>query len=307
MFMLLTPIEEIIEQMQALQKALAGLRRIGELFALRSKLPVGKNLALPPGALAVMFDQIAFAYQDKQTLHDISFTLQPGQVLGLLGRTGSGKSTLTRLLFRFYDPNSGSIQLSGVNVRDIDLHELHRRVGFVTQEVQLVKGSLRDNLTLFDDTVPDERIFAVLHHLGLTAWMQTLTSGLDTEISSQGSSLSAGEAQLLAFARVFLKNPDLVVLDEPSSRLDPATERRLEQALDKLLLGRTVIIIAHRLETVQRADDIMILESGRSVEHDSRRTLLGQPHSRFYHLLETGGLDLDALANDVKTPSDSVF
>jgi len=227
-------------------------------------------------------------------LRDITFALAPGRVLGVLGRTGSGKTTLTRLLFRLYDVDAGAITLDEIDLRAVGLGELRRHVGLVTQDVQLFAATVRDNLTLFanyDPTRPaiaDEQIAAALEALGLGPWLRGLPDGLDTLLESGGKGLSAGEAQLLALARVFLRDPRLVVLDEASSRLDPATEGLLEQALDRLLAGRTGIVIAHRLRTVQRADDILILESGRVVEHGPRAALAADPDSRFYRLLQTG-------------------
>jgi ATP-binding cassette, subfamily B, bacterial len=160
----------------------------------------------------------------------------------------------------------------------------------VTQEVQLFHASLRDNLTLFNDAIADEQILAALTHLGLRDWLNDLPDGLDTTLEADDS-LSAGEAQLLALGRVFLADPGLIILDEASSRLDPATEHLIEQALDTLLAGRTVIIIAHHLATVQRADEIMILENGRLLEHGKRLDLAQDNDSRFYHLLQTGMAD----------------
>jgi ATP-binding cassette subfamily B protein len=213
--------------------------------------------------------------------------LAPGRVLGLLGRTGSGKTTLTRLLFRLYDPTAGAIRLGGVDPRDMRHDELRARVGMVTQDVQLFQATVRDNLTLFDRSISDARIVAILEELGMRPWLNTLSLGLDTELSA-GGGLSAGESQLLAFARVFLQDPGLVVLDEASSRLDPATERLIERAVDKLLKGRTGIIIAHRLATVQRADEILILNRGRIAEHGAREQLACDPASRFATLLRVG-------------------
>jgi len=221
-------------------------------------------------------------------LDSVSFDLAPGKALGLLGRTGSGKTTLTRLLFRLYDPVVGAITLGGVDIRDVSLNDLRGRVGLVTQDVQLFQASVRDNLTFFSRRIPDERILAVLKELGLWHWYESLPAGLDTVLDAGGKGLSAGEAQLLAFARVFLKNPGLVILDEASSRLDLATEQILERAIGCLLEGRTAIIIAHRLTTVQRADEIMVLEGGRVCEHGDRHTLVSDPASRFYRLLQTG-------------------
>jgi ATP-binding cassette subfamily B protein len=301
MLMLEAPVEEITQQMQELQKAGAGIARIDELFALKSELPRGKDLALPEGALGVTFERVGFAYGDARILDEVSFRLEPGKVLGLLGRTGSGKTTLTRLIFRLYDTTSGAVRLGyrggEVEVRDLDPASLRSRVGLVTQEVQLFHASVRDNLTFFGDAVADERITAVLHDLGLGAWLAGLENGLDTVLAAGGSGLSAGQAQLVAFARIFLKDPGLVILDEPSSRLDPVTEALLERAVDKLLKGRTAIIIAHRLETVRRADDILVLEAGRVLEHGPRTHLARDPGSRFYRLLRAGGRDLEATLN----------
>ena len=289
LFLLQNPIDQITQQMQTLQKAAAGIGRINELLAERSELVKDKGLELPTGPLTLSFERVRFGYDDKAILNDLSFELKPGRVLGLLGRTGSGKSTLTRLVFRFYDPDSGAVRLNGLATTELSLSSLQHRVSTVTQEVQLFGASVRDNLSFFDAEVSDERILEVLEELGMLEWLATLPAGLDTVLSAGGGNLSAGEAQLLAFARVFLKDPGLVILDEPSSRLDPATEKRLESALDKLLAGRTVIIIAHRLDTVNRADEIMILRAGEIIEHGKRLELARNPKSEFYALLKAGG------------------
>jgi ABC-type multidrug transport system fused ATPase/permease subunit len=161
-------------------------------------------------------------------------------------------------------------------------------VGLVTQDVHLFHASVRDNVTFFDPAVPDERIAGVLRELGLGEWLDRLPRGLDTPIAPGGAGLSSGEAQLLAFARVFLREPGLVVLDEATSRLDPATERRVEHAIDELLRGRTAIVVAHRLRTVLRADDILIVSDGRVLEYGSRLSLVADPDSQFSRLLRTG-------------------
>ena len=206
-------------------------------------------------------------------------------MLGIVGRTGSGKTTLTRLLSRFYDPLAGVVRLGGMDLRDVRLAEVRARVGLVSQEVHLFHASVRDNLTLFDDEVSDERISGVLDTLGMTNWLQELPQGLDTPLLSDGAGLSAGQAQVLACARILLRDPDLVILDEPSSRLDPATDRLIHTALGRLLAGRTGIIVAHRLATLAYADDILILEDGHVREYGSRLALASDPTSRFAELL----------------------
>jgi ATP-binding cassette subfamily B protein len=208
---------------------------------------------------------------------------------GLLGRTGSGKTTLGRLIFRLYDVNGRhKNQDQRRDLREHPTRIAAANIAIVTQDVQLFRASIRDNLTFFDRSIPDEKIIATLEELELGDWFRSLPKGLDTELETGSRSLSAGEAQLLAFTRVFLRNPGLVILDEASSRLDPATEQKLERAIDKLLKGRTAIIIAHRLDTLHRADDVLILDKGNVSEYGNRKELAANPNSRFYQLLQTG-------------------
>ena len=283
------PIRELTQQIESLQNIGASTERLADLRSIEGKIHDGPGADISVGSLSLVFDDVSFAYtEDERVLKDLTFRLEPGTILGLLGRTGSGKTTLARLLFRLYDPTAGQIALDGVDIRQARLRDLRQRVAIVTQDVQLFQASVRDNLTFFDRRIPDERIHEVIEELELGEWYQSLSDGLDTRLETGGRSLSAGEAQLLAFTRVFLRDPGLVILDEASSRLDPATEQRIERAVDKLLKDRTAIVIAHRLGTVQRADGIMILEAGRVIEHGEREGLASDPSSRFYGLLETG-------------------
>ena len=322
--MLERPIRQISRQMEDLQKAGAGIARVRDLLGVHTRIQdVTAGAPLPSGPLAVEIGNVTFGYEDEAqpggpsrplpgvqgaaevregepakevVLRNLSFRLAAGKVLGLLGRTGSGKTTVTRLLFRLYDPDHGVIRLghSGepdadmADIRQVSLADLRQRVGMVTQNIQLFHATVRENLTFFDDSVSDEQIVQALHDLGLGEWYQSLPQGLDTELESGGGGLSAGEAQLLAFARIFLRDPGLVILDEASSRLDPATERLIERAVDRLAHNRTTIIIAHRLGTVQRADEIMILEKGAIGEYGARAALADDPTSQFYRLLRTG-------------------
>ena len=287
--MLRAPLNTIRSEIEDLQRVRVSIERVKELTDTQLTIRDGIGESLPLGALSVAFQNVSFAYHAGiPVLHNVSFQLKPGSVLGLLGRTGSGKTTLSRLLCRFYDPGSGEVSLSDVDIRLARLSDLRQRVGLVTQEVQLFQGSLRDNLTLFEETINDEKILTALQTLGLEAWYRALPNGLDTEIGATGSGLSAGEAQLLALTRVFLKDPGLVILDEASSRLDPATEALLEQAVAQLLKDRTAVIIAHRLSTVERADEILILEEGQIKEHGEYDRLVADPNSIFFGLLQTG-------------------
>ncbi len=287
------PLGEVTHQARDFQRAAASVARVRQLATTPRTIDDGTGAILPSGALAVEFRDVSFAYPTTRAdqmapdviLHNLSFRLAPGRVLGLLGRTGSGKSTLARLLCRLYDPTAGTVFVGDVDLRMLRLDDLGRRIGMVTQEVQLFAASVRDNLTLFDATIPDARIVDALDGLGLEAWYRALPAGLDTELAPGGGGLSAGEAQLLAFARVFLHDPDVIVLDEASSRLDPATEALIERAVDRLLAGRTAIVIAHRLSTVNRADEIMILDNGRIIEQGARATLAHDATSRFAAML----------------------
>lgn len=284
------PVIQLARQFQEMQAATASIGRVRELFAITPTVqsPVAP-VALPAGPLSVTFDKVNFGYNSTDLiLQEVNFHLAAGQVLGLLGRTGSGKTTMTRLLFRLYDVTSGAISLGGQDVRQVTLDTLRSSIGMVTQEVQLFQASVRDNLTFFNRAIPDAQIIDALETLGLSAWLAGLEQGLDTRLDSGGRGLSAGEAQLLAFTRVFLKNPGLVIMDEASSRLDPVTEGLIERAIDRLLHNRTAIIVAHRLATVQRADQIMILSDGQIVEHGDRVALMTRPDSRFSQLLRTG-------------------
>jgi ABC-type multidrug transport system fused ATPase/permease subunit len=235
---------------------------------------------------------VTFGYKAAEpVLHEVSCDIAPGRVLGILGRTGSGKTTLARLLFRLYDAQEGEVCLGGSPVKALALRSLRQRIGMVTQDVQLFNAPVRDNLTFFNRAIGDARLLQVIDTVGLRMWYQTLPAGLDSIVGADGQGLSAGEAQLLAFARVFLKDPGLVIFDEASSRLDPATERLIERAVSSILINRTGIVIAHRLATIQRADDILILEDGRIREYGTREALAADPQSRFSHLLQVGLLE----------------
>ena len=283
------PFWAMTHEIESFQTIGACVERLTEFRNFRAEVLDGDGVDIPARPIELSFNHVAFSYNGNDSvLSGLSFQLKPGSVLGLLGRTGSGKTTLARLIFRLYDPKSGCIEINGEDIRHASLDTLRRSIAIVTQDVQLFRASVRDNLTFFDQSISDTQILKTLEELELGDWIRSLPKGLDTELDTGSRSLSAGEAQLLAFTRVFLRNPGLVILDEASSRLDPATEQRLERAIDKLLQNRTAIIIAHRLGTIQRADEIMILDGGVVSEYGDRKDLASDVKSRFYQLLQTG-------------------
>jgi ATP-binding cassette, subfamily B, bacterial len=286
--MLRVPLEQLSRHMNSFQQATGGIVRVRELLATSPRVVDGEGVAVPAGALSVELDHVSFAYDAEPVLDAVSFRLEPGQVLGLLGRTGSGKTTMARLLLRLHDVTEGCVRLGGIDVRRSGLDDLRRRVALVTQDVQLFAGTLRDNVTLYDPTVGDARLVEVFEALALGPWLDELPDGLDTIVGAGARGLSAGESQLVALARVFLKDPGLVVLDEASSRLDPHTEELLEHAVTKLLAGRTGIVVAHRLATVDRADLVLVLDRGRVAELGRREELAADPDSRLAALLRSG-------------------
>nr|WP_301290347.1 ABC transporter ATP-binding protein [Paenibacillus sp. 1781tsa1] len=287
--MLNDPIEMLGDQVQEFQKAKSGMLRSRELLSMQSVIEEGTGEQLPAGPLGLEFSQVHFSYnQDKPVLQDINFAIKPGERLGIIGRTGSGKSSLSRVLLRLYNLDRGTIRVGGTDITKLSLQALYRRVGMVTQDVQLFDGTLRDNLTLFNGDVSDHMIKETTDRLGLSQWINAQPEGLDTYLAAGGASLSAGEAQLFALTRVFLTEPSLVILDEPSSRLDAATEGMLQSAIDQLMKQSTGVIIAHRLATLEKVDRIMVLGDGKVLEFGAREELASNPASHYARLLITG-------------------
>jgi ATP-binding cassette, subfamily B, bacterial len=295
--MLRQPLQRIAEQLKEFQKAMAGARRASSLLATEPRITDGPldGSAIPARGhgrhrgLAVDFDDVTFAYDGgtAPALEAIDLHLAAGRHLGVIGRTGSGKTTLARLLLRLWDVDAGAVRVGGVDVRDLRVAALRRRVAIVTQDVDLFRGPLRDNLTLFGThAAGDAELHDLLGRIGLGAWVASLPDGLDTVLEG-GQGLSAGEGQLVAFARAFLADPDIVVLDEASSRLDPFTAERIASATRSLLAGRTAVVIAHRLETLAEVDEIAVLENGRLVELGGRARLAADDDSRYARLLRT--------------------
>jgi ATP-binding cassette, subfamily B, bacterial len=292
------PLEEVVHELETVQKANGAMVRVAELLAIRPRVLDEGTTSPPPGPLAVTATEVNFDYgDDRPVLRDVDIRIAAGRSVGIVGRTGSGKTTFSRLVLRLVEPTSGLVALNGVPIADIPFEELRRRVALVPQEVELFAGTVRDNVTLFDDDHSDESVVDALERVGLGA---LAASGIDRELGAAGAGLSAGEAQLLALARVWLRDPDLLVLDEATARVDPDTERRIEAAVVELMRGRTTLVIAHRLSTLKSVDEIIVFDRGRIVEHGDRVDLVGDDDSRFARLL---AIALDGEQHPVSTAS----
>jgi ABC-type multidrug transport system fused ATPase/permease subunit len=277
------PLEEVVHELETVQKANGAMVRVVDLLAVQPNVLDEGDTSPPDGPLAIDVDAVHFDYgDDRPVLSRVDLHIGAGRSVGIVGRTGSGKTTFSRLVLRLVEPTSGGVALGGVPIADIPLIELRRRVALVPQEVELFAGTVRDNVTLFDDEPTDAAVVDALHRVGLDA---LAAAGIDRALGAGGGGLSAGEAQLLALARVWLRDPDILVLDEATARVDPETERRLEAAVVELMRGRTTLVIAHRLSTLHSVDEIIVFDHGLVVEHGDRVDLVGDDDSRFAQLL----------------------
>ena len=279
---LFNPLRQVAERFTFIQSGLTGLQRIAELLnepiRIQDRSAAIVPLPRPTPSGEVVFEHVTFAYNVRDSvpvIRDLSFRIAPGETVALVGATGSGKSTVINLLCRLWEPQQGAVLLDGVNIRDLPQQELRRRLGVVLQDTFLFSGDVATNLRL-GQTISPAQLQQSCEELGLGPWIRSLPQGLETELRERGTNLSAGERQLLGVARVALRQPDVLVMDEATAHLDPSTEAALQRDLASLLEKRTAIIIAHRLSTVESADRILVLRRGQLIESGTHAALKAQ-------------------------------
>lgn len=276
------PLMWIVEMLAEMQRAMVGWKRVIELVEARADVAEPESPApLPEARLDLEVKDVRLSYDGKKdVLHDVSLHVPAGKRLAVVGQTGSGKTTLARLMSRFFDPTAGQILIGGVDVRDVSFKELRRRVSVVPQEGFLFDGTILDNLHYAKPNDDIEtvrgRALEAFATLGLDGWLATTQKGLDTPVGTRGELLSAGERQLVSIARAYLRDPDLLILDEATSAVDPATEVRISRALEELMHGRTSVVIAHRLSTAERADLVAVMVHGHLTEFGPHDDLVAQ-------------------------------
>lgn len=272
------PIQQLVQLHTVYQQGQAAAKKLRDVFDAQPSVAEAPGAPpLAPIQGKIEFEDVNFGYDDDRlVLHDLSFCVQPGETFALVGETGAGKSTVAKLVTRFYDPQQGHVRVDGQDLRGVQLDSLRRQLGVVPQEPFLFAGSIRENLAFARPEASDEEVLAACRAVGIDELIERLPQGIETPCHERGVTLSSGERQLLALVRAFLAQPRVLILDEATSNLDLKTESMVEHALDTLLEGRTAILIAHRLSTAMRADRIGVIEGGQLVEVGSHDELLAR-------------------------------
>ncbi len=280
------PLRELSQKYSIVQSSLASAERIFQLLDTVSALPTATSPKKLTSSLGeIEFKAVTFGYdKDLPVVTELTFRAEPGETIAIVGATGAGKTTIINLLERFYDPDRGEILLDTINLKELDIHQLREQIGLVMQDVYIFPTTFKENIIL-DKTVSDARLQQIIEEAQLTSFVNALPEGLATRIGEGGQDLSAGQRQLLAMARVLIRDPRILVLDEATSSIDTETEILIEKALAVTMANRTSIIIAHRLSTIRRADRIIVMEQGRIVEKGDHKSLMAE--SGYYHRLQT--------------------
>ena len=274
--MFFRPIRDIAEKYNIMQSAMASTERIVEFLDHQEEIPEHEQPVKPERVLGhLRFDQVTFGYRKEMpVLKDVSFEVKPGEMVAIVGATGAGKSTVVNLIERFYDPHQGSVLLDGVDLRRWPRKDLQRQIGLVMQDVFIFSGSLADNILLGEDPSGPETLDRAITQANARSFIQKLSKGMEQEIGEEGSNLSAGERQLLSFARALAYDPKVLILDEATSSVDPETERLIQEAILTMTRKRTTLVVAHRLSTIRRADRILVMHHGRIREQGTHEELM---------------------------------
>lgn len=279
------PINQMMEQMAFYQQAIVAASRVFHVMDHTEEAPTQRGHA-PITDGRIVFNDVTFSYDGKEpVLKNISFTVEPGQTVALVGHTGSGKSSIINILLRFYEYSQGDISIDGISIKDIDAAQLRQKIGLVLQDPFLFYGSIRSNIRLFDDTITDEDIVEAAKFVQAHPFILQLEDGYDAFVTERGSTFSSGQRQLIAFARTMATQPKILVLDEATASIDTETEVAIQQSLENMRKGRTTIAIAHRLSTIQDAALILVLHQGEIVERGTHQQLL-QQRGVYYNMYE---------------------
>ena len=270
------PIQELAEQFSTLQSSLASAEKIFTILDDDTIIPEAENpIVLPKIVGRIEFDHVWFAYDNENyVLRDVSFVIEPGQRVAFVGATGAGKSSILNLIGRYYDIQKGRITIDGVDIRSISKEQLRSSIGQMQQDVFLFQGTIAGNIRLYDENITDEQVRKAAEYVNASHFIERLPKGYDEPVSERGATFSAGERQLLSFARTLAHDPSILVMDEATANIDTETELLIQEALDKLMKGRTTIMVAHRLSTIQHADCIMVMHKGKIRERGTHQELL---------------------------------
>jgi ATP-binding cassette subfamily B protein len=304
------------EKYNILQSAMAASERIFKLLDTPVQVVSPAVSKRPEGAGRIEFDQVWFAYRDAPeaeskdnvetdwVLRDVTFTIEPGETVAIVGHTGAGKTTLISLLLRFYDVQKGAIRIDGVDVKDMNLADLRSRFGVVLQDPFLFSGTIGGNIRLGTQRIQDKDVEKAAEDVNLADFIRALPKGFDEEVRERGSTLSTGQKQLISFARALAHAPKILILDEATSSVDTETEFRVRDALSHMVEGRTSLIIAHRLSTVQRADKIIVMHKGKVREMGTHQQLLGK-RGIYFKLYQLQYKDQELSLSPASSPASS--
>jgi ATP-binding cassette subfamily B multidrug efflux pump len=290
---LFTPLRSISDQINVIERAFAAAERVFQILSTEEEFRSDEKHVLRKFENAIEFKDLSFYYEDKNwVLKDLSFQIEKGERIALVGETGGGKTSIISLLLKYYSPQDGDILIDGTPLAHVDRHSLRSRIGFVPQDVILFPGSILDNLRLFDTAIPDDKIYAAAQRAKIHQRILDLPNGYRTNIIEQGINLSFGERQLISYTRALVFDPEILILDEATSSVDPQSERLVQQGLKELLKGRTAIIIAHRLTTTRLADRVLVIHKGKLVEQGNHAELItGKGHYyKMYRLQYLSGV-----------------